>query len=640
MSNGCDLFLVKPCRKRLLRRVYMRSIKMIHNRYLLFLDVILGIGAYCLAVVSYFDPGIFMHELNKSKLFCVFMLMVFFIFMKALSVYSTDWLNASENNYFKLMLAVVTSLFTVGIGGAVLFNKTGFAIGRDFRFYLLCATLYGGLICAARFVLRVALKLDHPQNHKGDKRVLIVGAGALAVTLLREIAANRTIRYSVVGLIDDDKGKFHSNVCGAQVLGTTDDLEDICQKYDVEEIVFAIYRITNAKRVEILDKCSKTGIKVRILPAMQSSFIEGNGENLFKNIRDVAIDDLLERDPIRLDNDRLMQDIGGKVVLVTGGGGSIGSELCRQIMKFGPEKLVIVDIYENTTYELQLELNKAYPNNQPEVLIASVRDVKRLEEIFETYRPKYVFHAAAHKHVPLMEFSPAEAIKNNVFGTYNTARCAEKYGAERFVLISTDKAVNPTNVMGATKRLCEMIVQTMASTGKTNFVAVRFGNVLGSNGSVIPLFKKQISEGGPVTVTHPDITRFFMTIPEAAQLVLQASAYANGGEIFVLDMGKPVKIDDLAKKMISLSGLKLGEDIDIVYSGLRPGEKLYEELLMDEEGLKKTAHSKIFVGQPIEITADELQAKLDVLTEAITKDNRAIKEAVAKVVPTYTMKEE
>ena len=423
------------------------------------------------------------------------------------------------------------------------------------------------------------------------------------------------------------------------MLGTTDDLEAICKKYEVEEIVFAIYRITNAKRVEILDKCSKTGIKVRILPAMQSSFIEGNGENLFKNIRDVAIEDLLERDPIRLDNDRLMQDIGGKVVLVTGGGGSIGSELCRQIMKFGPEKLVIVDIYENTTYELQLELNKAYPNNPPEVLIASVRDVKRLEEIFETYRPKYVFHAAAHKHVPLMEFSPAEAIKNNVFGTYNTAKCADKYGAERFVLISTDKAVNPTNVMGATKRFCEMIVQTMAATSKTDFVAVRFGNVLGSNGSVIPLFKKQISAGGPVTVTHPEITRFFMTIPEAAQLVLQASAYANGGEIFVLDMGKPVKIDDLAKKMISLSGLKLGEDIDIVYSGLRPGEKLYEELLMDEEGLKKTAHSKIFVGQPIEITADELQAKLDVLTEAITKDNRAIKEAVAKVVPTYVMKE-
>ena len=618
----------------------MRSIKMIHNRYLLILDVILGIGAYCLAVISYFDPSIFMSELNESKLFCAFMLVIFFIFMKTLSVYNTDWLNASENNYFKLMLAVVTSLFTVGIGGAVLFNKTGFAIGRDFKFYMLCATLYGGFVCALRFVLRIALKIDNPQNHKNDKRVLIIGAGALAVTLLREIAANRTVRYSVVGLVDDDKGKLHTNVCGAQVLGTIDELEDICREYDVEEIVFAICRITNAKRVEILDKCSKTGIKVRILPAMQSSFIEGNGENLFKNIRDVAIEDLLERDPIRLDNDRLMQDIGGKVVLVTGGGGSIGSELCRQIMKFGPEKLVIVDIYENTTYELQLELNKAYPNNPPEVLIASVRDVKRLEEIFETYRPKYVFHAAAHKHVPLMEFSPAEAIKNNVFGTYNTAICADKYGAERFVLISTDKAVNPTNVMGATKRFCEMIVQTMAATSKTDFVAVRFGNVLGSNGSVIPLFKKQISAGGPVTVTHPEITRFFMTIPEAAQLVLQASAYANGGEIFVLDMGKPVKIDDLAKKMISLSGLKLGEDIDIVYNGLRPGEKLYEELLMDEEGLKKTAHSKIFVGQPIEITADELQAKLDVLAEAITKDNRAIKEAVAKVVPTYTMKEE
>ena len=503
---------------------------------------------------------------------------------------------------------------------------------------MLCATLYGGFICAERFVLRIAVKIDSPQNHKGDKRVLIVGAGALAVTLLREIAANRAIKYSVVGLIDDDASKLHTNVCGARVLGTTDDLGAICKKYNVEEIVFAIYRITNAQRVAILDKCSKTGIKVKILPGMEASFLDGEGADLVRNIRDVAIEDLLERDPIRLENDRLMQDIGGKVVLVTGGGGSIGSELCRQIMKFGPEKLVIVDIYENTTYELQMELNREYPGNQPEVLIASVRDVKRLEEIFETYRPKYVFHAAAHKHVPLMEFSPAEAIKNNVFGTYNTAKCADKYGAERFVLISTDKAVNPTNVMGATKRLCEMIVQTMATTSETNFVAVRFGNVLGSNGSVIPLFKKQISEGGPVTVTHPEITRFFMTIPEAAQLVLQASAYANGGEIFVLDMGKPVKIADLAKKMISLSGLRLGEDIDIVYSGLRPGEKLYEELLMDEEGLRKTAHSKIFVGQPIEITPDELQAKLDVLSEAITKDNRAIKEAVAQVVPTYVMK--
>ena len=617
----------------------MRSIKIIHNRYLLLLDVILGIGAYCLAVVSYFSPNCFLERMNDSKLFFVFMLVVFFVFMKISDAYSTDWLNASENNYFKLMMAVVVSVFATGIGGAFLFNKAEFGIGRDFRFYMLCATLYGGLVCSERFVLRIALKIDNPQNHKGDKRVLIVGAGALAVTLLREIAANRDVRYSVVGLVDDDKGKLNSNVCGARVLGTTDDLGDICEKYNVEEIVFAIYRVTNAKRVEILDKCAKTDVKVKILPAMQSSFIEGDGGNLVKNIRDVAIEDLLERDPIYLDNDRLMQDIGGKVVLVTGGGGSIGSELCRQIMKFGPEKLVIVDIYENTTYELQMELNREYPNNQPEVLIASVRDVARLEEIFETYRPKYVFHAAAHKHVPLMEFSPAEAIKNNVFGTYNTARCADKYGAERFVLISTDKAVNPTNVMGATKRLCEMVVQTMAATSKTDFVAVRFGNVLGSHGSVIPLFKKQISEGGPVTVTHPEITRFFMTIPEAAQLVLQASAYANGGEIFVLDMGKPVKIDDLAKKMISLSGLKLGEDIDIVYSGLRPGEKLYEELLMEEEGLKKTAHSKIFVGQPIEITHDELQEKLDILSEAIKKDNRAIKEAVAKVVPTYVMKE-
>ncbi len=618
----------------------MRSKKMIHNRYLLFLDVLLGIGAYCLAVISYFEPNMFFEQLNGFKLFFIFMLIVFFAFMKFGGVYNTDWINANENSYFKLMMSVVLSVFATGIVGAVLFNEAGFAIGRDFRFYMLCATLYGGFICAERFVLRIAVKIDNPKNHKGDKKVLIVGAGSLAVTLLREIAVNRAIKYSVVGLVDDDKAKLHTSICGATVLGTTDDIDKICKKYGVEEIVFAIYRITNAHRVEILDKCSKTGIKVKILPGMEISFIDGEKSDLARNIRDVAIEDLLDRDPIRLENDRLMQDIGGKVVLVTGGGGSIGSELCRQIMKFSPKKLVIVDIYENTTYELQQELDKAYPNNKPEVLIASVRDVKRLENIFETYRPKYVFHAAAHKHVPLMEFSPCEAIKNNVFGTLNTARCADKYGAERFVLISTDKAVNPTNVMGATKRFCEMIVQSMAQSSKTDFVAVRFGNVLGSNGSVIPIFRKQISEGGPVTVTHPEITRFFMTIPEAAQLVLQASAYANGGEIFVLDMGKPVKIADLAKKMISLSGLKLGEDIDIVYSGLRPGEKLYEELLMDEEGLKKTAHSKIFVGQPILITPDELQAKLDVLAEAITKDNHAIKEAVAQVVPTYVMKEE
>ena len=617
----------------------MQTKKVVHNRYLLVLDVILSVVAYCLAIVSYFSPDEFVGKLKCTLLFYVLMLGIFLVFMQFARVYKTDWVNANESNYLKLLLAVVLSVFSSGLMGILLLGYKGNLGMYSLRFYLLCSTLYAGFICAERFILRIAIKIDTPSNHKGDKRVLIIGAGSLAVTLLREIASNRAIKYSVVGLIDDDKSKIHTNVCGAQVLGTTDELDEICKKHKVEEIVFAIYRITNAQRVEILDKCSKTGIKVKILPGMEASFLDGASTDLVRNIRDVAIEDLLERDPIRLENDRLMQDIGGKVVLVTGGGGSIGSELCRQIMKFSPEKLVIVDIYENTTYELQQELDREYPNNKPEVLIASVRDIKRLEDIFETYRPKFVFHAAAHKHVPLMEYSPCEAIKNNVFGTLNTARCADKYGAERFVLISTDKAVNPTNVMGATKRLCEMIAQSMAAISKTNFVAVRFGNVLGSNGSVIPIFKRQISEGGPVTVTHPEITRFFMTIPEAAQLVLQASAYANGGEIFVLDMGKPVKIADLAKKMISLSGLKLGEDIEIVYSGLRPGEKLYEELLMDEEGLKKTAHSKIFVGQPIQITPEELQAKLDVLSEAITKDNRAIKEAVAQVVPTYVIKE-
>ena len=354
-----------------------------------------------------------------------------------------------------------------------------------------------------------------------------------------------------------------------------------------------------------------------------------------KKIREVEIEDLLEREPIKLNNKLIGEDLLGKTVLVTGGGGSIGSELCRQIVKIQPKKLIILDIYENTTYELQNELEEKYPNQKLEVLIASVRDKKRLNAIFSEQKPHIVFHAAAHKHVPLMEFSPCEAIKNNVFGTYNTARCAIENGLEKFVLISTDKAVNPTNIMGATKRMCEMIVQTLERENKTEFVAVRFGNVLGSNGSVIPRFRKQIQQGGPVTVTHPEITRFFMTIPEAAQLVLQAAAYAKGGEIFVLDMGEPVKIYNLAKKMIALSGLREGEDIEIKITGLREGEKLYEELLMAEEGLEKTAHSKIYVGQPLNINKEELEEKLSKLESVIEKGIDEVKEIMSEVVPTY-----
>ena len=371
-----------------------------------------------------------------------------------------------------------------------------------------------------------------------------------------------------------------------------------------------------------------------ILKGVEESLVK-EGVEADKILRNVEIEDLLEREPIVLNNRLIGDELTGKVILVTGGGGSIGSELCRQILCFKPAHLIILDIYENTTYEVQNELEEKYPEQKITALIGSVRDKARLDEIMEEYKPWIVFHAAAHKHVPLMEYSPAEAIKNNVFGTYNTARSAAEHGVHRFVMISTDKAVNPTNVMGASKRMCEMVVQTMEKCSDTEFVAVRFGNVLGSHGSVIPRFRKQIEQGGPVTVTHPEITRFFMTIPEAAQLVLQAASYARGGEIFVLNMGKPVKICDLARKMISLSGLRPDEDIKIVFTGLRPGEKLYEELLMDEEGLTKTAHSKIFIGKPIDITEDELKEKLERLESVLHADTETVKDTMAEVVPTY-----
>ena len=387
----------------------------------------------------------------------------------------------------------------------------------------------------------------------------------------------------------------------------------------------------------IYSVCADTGLEVKTLPSIDEIVDNNIGqENVFNHIRNVKIEDLLERKPVVLNNEQLESEIKGKVVLVTGGGGSIGSELCRQIARHNPSKLIILDIYENNAYDLQMELERIYPDLELRVVIASVRDRERLEQVFEKYRPSTVFHAAAHKHVPLMEYNPGESIKNNVFGTYNTAVTADKYGADKFVLISTDKAVNPTNIMGATKRICEMIVQSMEQISKTTFVAVRFGNVLGSNGSVIPLFKKQIENREALTVTHKDITRFFMTIPEAAQLVLQAACYAKGGEIFVLDMGKPVRIYDLALNMIRLSGLKPYEDIDIKITGLRPGEKLYEELMMNEEGLKSTENSKIFIGKPIFTNMETLKISLDKLEKAmISSDKEFIKSVVKDVVPTY-----
>ena len=437
----------------------------------------------------------------------------------------------------------------------------------------------------------------------------------------------------MVCAIDDDVKKIGKYLRGVPIVGGRDAIAESVEKYNVDEIVLAIPSISMAEQKEILEVCKETGCNMKILPGIYQ-FI--NNEVSVKKLRDVQIEDLLGREPIKTNLDLILSYVQGQTVLVTGGGGSIGSEICRQIAAHDPKKLVIFDIYENTTYDLQQELMRKFPEVDLTVLIGSVRNTHRVEQIFEKYRPDIVFHAAAHKHVPLMEKSPNEAIKNNVFGTLNCARSANKWGTKRFVLISTDKAVNPTNIMGATKRICEMIIQAMSRTTQgTEYVAVRFGNVLGSNGSVIPLFRQQIKAGGPVTVTDPNIIRYFMTIPEAVSLVLQAGAYAKGGEIFVLDMGEPVKIDDLARNLIKLSGFKPDEDIKIVYTGLRPGEKLYEEMLMDEEGLQETENKLIHIGKPIEFDDEKFFADLVKLKEYAYEDNGAGKRMVKEMVPTY-----
>lgn len=602
--------------------------KRIRNRYLLIIDVLLCVFAYVLTLAiifpisrvgNYFIPGIELITVTTA-VYAV----VFWIF----GIYHINWIYAGANEYTKLILGTLVS--AVGSFSSGLFINTQIIFPKLNIAANLCIM---ALLCGLRFTVRLLYRVHmlNSSKHKG-KRTLIIGAGRLAVMLLRDIADNENLSYDVVGLVDDDPHKQKTRIYNSEVIGTRADIVNICHRKQIEQIIFAIHTIAPEEKSVILDICSKTGVKVSIIPGVEAAL---TGKINLGQMREIEIEDLLERAPIKLDNDLIEREICGKTVMVTGGGGSIGSELCRQIIKFKPERLVIVDIYENTTYELQNELEENYPNQKLDVLIASVRDKMRLDAIFEKYRPNIVFHAAAHKHVPLMEFSPCEAIKNNILGTYNTARAAIEYGVKRFVLISTDKAVNPTNVMGASKRMCEMIIQSLQTLGKTEFAAVRFGNVLGSNGSVIPRFRKQIATGGPVTVTHPEITRFFMTIPEAAQLVLQAAAYAKGGEIFVLDMGKPVKIYDLAKKLICLSGLKPDEDIEIKFTGLRAGEKLYEELLMSEEGLKKTAHSKIFIGAPITISLGELNEKLEKLKIAVPCDEETVKKVLSEVVPTY-----
>ncbi len=493
------------------------------------------------------------------------------------------------------------------------------------------------LIVCTRIITRVILSVtDLPYKKNGGERTLLIGGGSAAKLLLDDIERGNTNSYHVVGIIDDNPEKQGRYIGNYKVLGNRKNILEICEKYQVEVIVIAIPSADQKELQKLITICSETNCKVKLMPGIEQSITQ-NGKLSSKAIRDVEIEDLLERDPIHLDNTSLNNQIAGKTVMVTGGGGSIGSELCRQIAKYNPKKLIVVDCYENNAYDLQQELRYQYPELSLDTIIASVRDEKRLDELFSQYRPNLVFHAAAHKHVPLMEKSPQEAIKNNVFGTWNVAHAADQYKVEKFVLISTDKAVNPTNIMGATKRICEMITQAIQTVSDTDFVAVRFGNVLGSNGSVIPLFKRQIQHGGPVTVTHKDITRYFMTIPEAAQLVLQAASFATGGEIFVLDMGRPVKIYDLAEKLIRLSGYIPNQDIEIKVTGLRPGEKLYEELLMAEEGLTNTSHNKIFIGQPLGCKYEDLKHQLELLKNVLwDTDPDAVKQAVSEMVDTYS----
>ena len=486
-----------------------------------------------------------------------------------------------------------------------------------------------------RLIRTAQIRIAHMAHASAMRNVMLIGAGDAGRTLATEFTSSEYIRDNLACVIDDNPVKRGKRLCGIPIVGGREDIPAMVEQYKISKIIFAIPSCSAKVRKEILDICTTTGCEVQMLPGIYQMV---NGEVSVSKLRNVDPQDLLGREPIRVNTDEIVGYVSGKVVLVTGGGGSIGSELCRQIAHAEPAQLIILEIYENNAYDIQMELRRTYPNLNLLVLIGSVRNTNRVNQIMSLYHPDLVFHAAAHKHVPLMEDSPHEAIKNNVFGTYKMAKAAAKYNVKRFVLISTDKAVNPTNIMGASKRLCEMVVQMMNRQSDTEFVAVRFGNVLGSNGSVIPLFKKQIEAGGPVTVTHPDIIRYFMTIPEAVSLVLQAGYYAKGGEIFILDMGEPVKIDTMARNMIRLSGYEPDVDIRVEYTGLRPGEKLYEELLMKEEGLQETDNKLIHIGKPIEMDDEKFKEQLERLAKASKMEVSNMKDIVAEIVPTYKRK--
>lgn len=547
-------------------------------------------------------------------------------------LYTSLWRFASIKELVYIIEACMVS---------VLFNLLAYFLTYRliYRSYFpLYATALFLLTCVSRFSYRLMRLLYRGNIHgRHVRNTMIIGAGEACNVVMKELELSTELDAKICCVIDDNPRKHGTFIHGVKVVGGRKEILKYADKFDINEIIIAIPSADKRERQKILDICQKIpGCELKILPGVYQLV---NGEVTVSKLRNVEIEDLLGRDPIQITTEKIGRYVSDKVVLVTGGGGSIGSELCRQIAANGVKQLIIFDIYENNAYDIQQELKGKYPNLDLVVLIGSVRNGRKVNSVFEKYRPDIVYHAAAHKHVPLMEDSPNEAIKNNVFGTYKVALASDRYGVEKFVLISTDKAVNPTNIMGASKRMCEMIIQVFNSRSRTEYVAVRFGNVLGSNGSVIPLFKKQIEAGGPVTVTHPDIIRFFMTIPEAVSLVLQAGASAKGGEIFVLDMGHPVKIVDLAKNLIRLSGYTLGVDMEIKYTGLRPGEKLYEELLMAEEGLESTENEKIHIGKPIDFDEEEFLKDLEDLYREAYAETDQMKRIVHKIVPTYHLRE-
>lgn len=627
-SKICAVDNIERC----FRRLVLGGIIVKANKkrvLLLFIDMFLVNLSVYIALVFRFDgniPELYTRVFSDTYIYITVIEVLAYYFF---GLYRSLWNYASIDELIQVFFATATGtigIFTFGTLMNIRLPRTVYAMT-----WILTFLFAGGIRISGRLFRRV--QGINKNFGTGMKNVMIVGAGQAGSIVIKELKDHQDLNMIPTIVVDDDLKKHNSEIHGVPVKGGRDKLVQLAKEYDIDEIIIAVPSAHKSEISDILSICKKTNCKLKKLPGVYEIINENVS---IKSIKDVNIEDLLGRDEVNIDIKEISSYLKNEVVLVTGGGGSIGSELCRQIARFNPKQLIILDIYENGTYDLQQELIRAFKNKLNfEVIIASVRDMKRLDEVFDYYRPGVVFHAAAHKHVPLMEANPAEAIKNNVIGTLNTVQCADKYKVKKFVMISTDKAVNPTNVMGATKRIAEMIVQSIDKRSQTEFVAVRFGNVLGSNGSVIPLFKKQIEAGGPLTVTHPEITRYFMTIPEAARLVIQAGAMAKGGEIFILDMGQSVKILDLAKDLIRLSGFVPDVDMKIEFTGLRPGEKLYEELLLAEEGVERTRHKSIFIGKPLEINYDELLDKIKELEEGLA-DSQHIKSCLGRIVLNYS----